>query len=606
MRLISVAALALAALVPSRARAALVTIPVDLSATGGGGRAPAVATDGDNYFVVWNDATDATVKGLRVNGRGTPIDDSPVVVADLCRPAAENACGVGDPAVAFDGTNYLAVWVGLREVPSEVGAYPSQIYGARIDRNGSLMGAPFAIGGPTYWASLMYGGELYRLKVAFDGARYVVTWGELWGGGGAIWRARVATDGTVLDSPAVYLGSFNVLYHSEITDYSIGVGDSGYLLAFCQHSDSGAVWNATPMASDWTVQPLPGAMVPSPPGAVPYLPPECLSEPPVVVFAAGSYHALYIAQYPVHSSPFEVQVWDQVISPEGRYARPISFLYGNEVGGSGELAAAYNGSNLIAVWDLWGSLMARRYLPDGTFVDAAAFTVSAADVPWLEWPYAGLVASSNGSSFFVVWAGHGVLIADDTMPPTVLVPPDLTIAAASPGGSKVTYGASAFDLFSGILGPSCTPPSGSVFPPGDTVVTCSATDAAGNVGGGTFHVRVFFAWAGVAPPVKPDGTSIFKLGRTVPVKFQLAGASAGIVDLVATLTIRKISDGVLGNVEEGISTSAADYGNRFRYDPASSQYIFNLSTRALTAGTYQARIDMKDAVERTVVFSLRQ
>ena len=56
---------------------------------------------------------------------------------------------------------------------------------------------------------------------------------------------------------------------------------------------------------------------------------------------------------------------------------------------------------------------------------------------------------------------------------------------------------------------------------------------------------------------------------------------------------------------EAISTSNATTGNLFRYDATSSQYIFNLNTKTLSAGTYQLRIDLGDGVLRTVNITLR-
>jgi hypothetical protein len=98
------------------------------------------------------------------------------------------------------------------------------------------------------------------------------------------------------------------------------------------------------------------------------------------------------------------------------------------------------------------------------------------------------------------------------------------------------------------------------------------------------------SWSGFQQPVNSDGSSIFKLGRTVPVKFQLTSASAGITNLQAKLYVTKISNNIEGTAVEGISTAAADSGNLFRYDAISKQYVFNLSTSSLTAGTYSLKI----------------
>ena len=45
---------------------------------------------------------------------------------------------------------------------------------------------------------------------------------------------------------------------------------------------------------------------------------------------------------------------------------------------------------------------------------------------------------------------------------------------------------------------------------------------------------------------------------------------------------------------EGASTSAADTGNTFRYDPTADQYIYNLATKPLSPGTWHIAIDLGD------------
>ena len=136
-------------------------------------------------------------------------------------------------------------------------------------------------------------------------------------------------------------------------------------------------------------------------------------------------------------------------------------------------------------------------------------------------------------------------------------------------------------------------------------MTCTATDTAGNTGTETFTVTVNAAWSGILQPVNADGSSIFKLGSTVPVKFQLTGASAGITDLAARLYLQRTGSAATGSVVEAISTSNATTGNLFRYDATSGQYVFNLSTKTLSTGTYQLRIDLGDGVTRVVNISVK-
>lgn len=114
-----------------------------------------------------------------------------------------------------------------------------------------------------------------------------------------------------------------------------------------------------------------------------------------------------------------------------------------------------------------------------------------------------------------------------------------------------------------------------------------------------------YEWSGVLPPINPDGTSVFKAGSTVPVKFMLTGSSAGITDLEATLSYTKIANGSPGAVNESVSTSAATTGNLFRYDSASETYIFNWSTKGLPLNTYRLYIDLGDGVGRSVDVGLK-
>ena len=79
----------------------------------------------------------------------------------------------------------------------------------------------------------------------------------------------------------------------------------------------------------------------------------------------------------------------------------------------------------------------------------------------------------------------------DTTPPVVTVPGPITAQATSSAGAVVTYsGVTAVDAVDGTVAATCNPASGSVFPFGTTVVTCSATDSHGNTGTASFTVKV--------------------------------------------------------------------------------------------------------------------
>jgi hypothetical protein len=129
--------------------------------------------------------------------------------------------------------------------------------------------------------------------------------------------------------------------------------------------------------------------------------------------------------------------------------------------------------------------------------------------------------------------------------------------------------------------------------------------SANDIGAFEREPQLAYSWSGVLQPVNANGSSVFKAGSTVPVKFMLTGASAGITDLMAKLSYAKLSAGVAGSINESVSTAAATTGNLFRYDPASGQYIFNWSTKGMTAGTYRLFINLGDGVEHAAAVGLK-
>lgn len=92
-------------------------------------------------------------------------------------------------------------------------------------------------------------------------------------------------------------------------------------------------------------------------------------------------------------------------------------------------------------------------------------------------------AGNAVDSFFDVFVA-------DTVAPALVLPADITTTATGGAGAAVSFTATASDAVSGSLPVLCAPVSGSTFAIGATTVSCSAVDAAGNGGGGSFTVRV--------------------------------------------------------------------------------------------------------------------
>jgi len=110
------------------------------------------------------------------------------------------------------------------------------------------------------------------------------------------------------------------------------------------------------------------------------------------------------------------------------------------------------------------------------------------------------------------------VVVRDTTKPTVVIPSDVTVEATGPSGADVSYAVTASDIV-GVDSLVCSPFAAgtSTFPLGETVVTCTATDAAGNIGADSFTVTV----RDTTPPVvtTPPDMTVLTTGTSAIVTY---------------------------------------------------------------------------------------
>jgi hypothetical protein len=147
--------------------------------------APAVASDGVDFLVVWEDrSTDfSDVRAARVSADGVVRDPRGINVSTSVDDQRE-------PAVTWNGTTYLIVWEDFRS------SLDWNIYGARVTRSGFVAdGSGLAISTSN--------GDQRAPAVDSDGIRSLVAWQDQGPSGSDIRGVRVAASGVVLDAPEV-------------------------------------------------------------------------------------------------------------------------------------------------------------------------------------------------------------------------------------------------------------------------------------------------------------------------------------------------------------------------------------------------------------------
>ncbi|HEY2902235.1 MAG TPA: HYR domain-containing protein [Polyangia bacterium] len=207
-------------------------------------------------------------------------------------------------------------------------------------------------------------------------------------------------------------------------------------------------------------------------------------------------------------------------------------------------------------------------------------------------------------------ASFTVTVADTKGPVFSNVPGTITAFATSTSGAKVNYTKpTATDAVDGARTVTCTPASGAQFPVNKTTVTCSASDTRGHTSTATFTVWVTYQ----APtdgsfflaPIRANGSSIFKIGPPVPVRFKLTGASQNITNLVAKLVVTKISNTVQGTTVDTGDETVDDTDFTFKFRQGMQFYAYRWKSRDQTQGTFQLRADLGDGVVHQVNVSLK-
>jgi MYXO-CTERM domain-containing protein len=190
----------------SQAGAVLDPLGIPVAVAVNAQQTPAVAFDGTNYLVVWSDGrrgSGTDIYGARVSAAGTVLDPSGLPLAT----STVFTLLMSAPAIAFDGANYFIVW------DEKIGfSAPTNLNGLRVSPAGAILTGPFVVSNAV--------GNQLASALAFDGTNFLAVWQDDRAGQNDIYAARVSTSGTVLDSAGIAVSATSQLQSNPTVEFN--------------------------------------------------------------------------------------------------------------------------------------------------------------------------------------------------------------------------------------------------------------------------------------------------------------------------------------------------------------------------------------------------
>jgi hypothetical protein len=172
--------------------------PFPIAPAGGTEASPALAFDGTNFLVVWEELQSAASLGLnaaRVSPTGTVLDASPLRLVDTSS-LPNNSQPQAMPAVAFDGVSYLVTYRDTRALP----AGGATVSASRVSPSGKLLDGTSTQPGIVVTSDSTL--DAQRVSTAFLGGQYWLIWEQSSSAGNSLFGARISTDGLLVSPGA--------------------------------------------------------------------------------------------------------------------------------------------------------------------------------------------------------------------------------------------------------------------------------------------------------------------------------------------------------------------------------------------------------------------
>jgi phosphoribosylformylglycinamidine (FGAM) synthase PurS component len=369
---------------------------------------PVLRFDGTNFLVVWQEYSRGSftfdIWGARVTPTGTVLDTSGFVIS-------QGADDQSSPALGFDGSNFLVVWQDGRNDPEE-----PDIYGARVTPGGAVLDSGFVI--------CQAAGGQYDPVLDFGGTNFLVVWHDWRDSGDAdIYGTLVTPQGVVIvpDGYAISHAADDQAYPA------IGFDGENFLVAW-----QDCYGSFPPELSIYGARVTPGGTVLDPEGiAISRAPGEQMYP------ALGSVGENFLVVWPDCRGGGNSDIYGARVTPEGTVLDPQGIAISQAAGAQGFPALGSDGANFLVVWqdrrgggssDIYGA----RVTPEGTVSDPDGFVIPQAARDQLT-----PAVDFDSENFLVVWEDHRSGIDSDiygarvTPEGTVLDPDGIAVSEAA-------------------------------------------------------------------------------------------------------------------------------------------------------------------------------